>query len=117
MNSAENIFHEWLAQLGKNASLQEQIETINSKIESYNENTDNDEDLQSLQTAKAKLDKEYSELKTSAQNNKKNLLDLVNQSPDKELIIHPQESQEGGLTPHAYRIYLDKGELKYLTLK
>ena len=44
-------------------------------------------------------------------------MDEVEKTDNKELIINPRELSEGGLTPHAYRVFINNGDLEYLTLK
>lgn len=118
MTPTDTFFHTWLTQIGKNASIKEQIESLQSKLETNDDNNEeNIEDKESLQAALTKLEAEYTNIKDAADANKKALIDAIQKSEDKEIIINPKEASEGGLTPHAYRVYLDDGELKYLTLK
>ena len=116
MTPTDNFFYTWLEQLGKNASIKAQIETMNRKIESEEEG-ENAQHKKNLQDAVAKLQNEYKKIKEAADFNKKTLMDEVEKTDNKELIINPRELSEGGLTPHAYRVFINNGDLEYLTLK
>lgn len=118
MTPTDTFFHTWLNQIGKNASIKEQIESLQSRLQRDEEDDEgNKEDKESLKASIAKLEAEYANIKDSADGNKKALIDAIEKSENKEIIINPREASEGGLTPHAYRVYLDDGDLKYLTLK
>ena len=118
MTPIDTFFHTWLNQIGKNSSIKEQIESLQSRLQKDEEdNEENKEDKESLKVSIAKLEGEYANIKDAADANKKALIDAIEKSDNKEIIINPRQTSEGGLSPHAYRVYLNNGDLKYLTLK
>lgn len=118
MNAADTFFYTWLEQLGKIASINENIDEIESRPEPTDDDFDNEVKTTPEDTERLKqgLQAELKKIKEAADYNKRELTKLVEDSENKEIIINPKESSAGGLTPHAYRLYLDKGELEYLTL-
>ncbi|MCU7694802.1 hypothetical protein ACFSPU_04370 [Haoranjiania flava] len=115
MNAAGTFFHTWLEQLGRMASINENIEQLYTKQspdDAYDVEQGNQEELEA---EIRRLQSERKKIKDAADHNKKALIQMLEQAENQELIISPRQDT-GGLTPHAYRVYLEKGDLKYLTL-